>query len=281
MTNLNKKYQEFYDEIQISEERKEKIYENIMESKKQKKVYLKPIFITVVLIVFIALGSLGLVYAEEIKNAFNTIRIFHSNKDNSRVTTIKSNAIAEINYEADIPEADVVVEEERIKGIKNKEYTIQELEELLGIKLLKSEYYKKEKLEQYYTEKVDNKISRASFLLENFTNAKYFKKGKLEDKEDVYTMSISFVTKYCPAHEQEIDMEITGEYREDVYYIDALDTTVYIMKLGLEDNVWGTGNWIVRFDYHNIHYKIEAHMYNKNEEEKTNALATILNSLHL
>lgn len=273
-------YKKTMQKINLSSSKKEEIYENIIKNG-NKKNHFKPVLIATVVCIFVLLGTLGFVYAEEIKNAFNTIRIFHSNKENSRVTTIKSSAIAEINYEADIPEAKVVLESEREKGIKNKEYTIQELEELLGIKLLKSEYYKKEKLEQYYTEKVDNKISRASFLLENFTNAKYFKKGKLEDKEDVYTMSISFVTKYCSTHEQEKIVEITGAYREDTYYIKALDTTAYILKHTLEDNLWGTGNWIVCFDYQNIRYSMRVQWYNKNEEEKTSALATILNSLYL
>lgn len=269
-------YKKIMQKIKISKVKKEEIFSKIMEEKLEKKRHLKLVFITTCLLVFLILGSLGLVYAEEIKNTFNTIKIFHSS---SKETIITSNVIVEINYEADIPEAQPILAEERQNGKKNNEYTFQELEDLLEIKLLKSEYYKKEKLEQYFTEKVDNKISRASFDLENFTNAKEIKKGKIEDLEDRYTMSFSLTTKYASTDIKENSKEVWSGYREDTYYIQALDTSAYIFKRNIENTI--LDDWSVRFDYENIHYTFWLHMYNKEEKEKTETMVKILESLHL
>lgn len=262
-------YKKVMNKIKLPGERKEEIYENIM-SKQRKMSYLKPIFITSIISLVVLVGALGTVYAEEIKEAINTIFIKKVHNEENHTTKLEGNILAEINYDANIPEANPKTLDERRKGNLNQYFTYEELETKLGIPLLKSEYFKRKNLYQELTEKEDGKITRASFNIENFMDTK-------ERVDGNHMFSFYLKTKYLQNQDNSL-FSVSGRVTDEQYHISSLDTMAYIFKFhdGYRDQMWK-----VFVIYQNIIYQFEFNFIRKESNEMWEETIRILESLYL
>lgn len=242
---MKKEYNEFISLVNVSEKLDQKVLDKTINKKKTIN-YLKPVLISCAVII---VSIMGIVYADDIIKTFNTLR-YNYNKEANR-TEIHSDAIAEINYDADIPET----ERGKFDELELGNYTYEELEKLLGIKLLKSKLFKNNTIHQYITRKVDNKISSASFGISNLMNYDFKSKYNLPDDwhDEIFEMTFSFKTKY---YEKELTNSalndtkfwISGYPETEEYYIKNLNTSALIIIFGFGKNC------IIQFDYDNISY---------------------------
>ena len=263
MINLNKRYKETFNRISLSKERSNVIYQNIILKEKKNKIFFRyAIGCTITL--FVIMGGLGIVYAKEIKNFMQGLKKVQINENK---VSLESDSLAEINYDANLPEAEVKSVIDQKNGIINNNYTFRELEELLGVKLLKSEYFKTDALYQFLTKKVDNKISYAVFDLKNFTQE--------EKYNDEYNMTIRIITKYNE-NPSGTYMEAVG-FKTEEYYISSLNTTAYIFKPFNE--TISTQSWLVSLVFNNIHYDFSFRFVNKDDSYRNEQIIKILESL--
>lgn len=265
------KYKEFFDDLLIENDKKEKIYFNIVNKKNNKfnfkLAYVMPIFIFSLFV--------GIVFADEIKSTFNTLIVKHVEKENDngeKYDTIiyKSGSLAEINYNADLPIVD--------NSTDYNYYTINEIENKLGISFLKSDLIKNKNIAQLTTIKKDNKISFAVFkifnayneipLYENESETQYGKESVICD------IVISLKTKYSTNEKLEEWSSGSKVVSISEKYVKSLDTTVLIKKHEGLDSLRE-----VLFDYDNIRYSISLTIpYGLDSDTELNKF---LESLHI
>lgn len=256
--------------IQLSEKKKEEIYMNTIENlnRKNKKYYFKPILFATIICVFVLIGTLGTVYAEEIKEAINTIFIKRTHDDDSNYTKLEADTLVEINYDADIPEYNPQVSYEK----EGKDYSYEELENLLGIKLLKSDLFKKKLLYQEKTDKLNGKISSVWFSIKDFMESS-------QKFDGIYDMNISFLTQYASEEEKNSPLfQGIGSYEEDQYYINSLNTTAYFIKSHAGHD---SQSWSVMFIYQNVYYRFSFDFMREDHASMQEEVINILESLHL
>lgn len=260
MKKLNKKTKEVFNKIKISDSRSNEIMTEILDSKK-KSFILKPIIISCFAIM---ICMIGIVYAEEIVSTFNTFR-FKMN-DKKGALDMYSDAIAEIDYDANIPEA----ERESLdkNGKYNNYYSYEDLEGLLKIKLLKSSYFGNNLLHQRTTKKVNNKIAAASFGIENFTNSNLNSQTNLPDdwKIEFFNMSFSFKTKFATEDIKEnysYSFFTGGDSQTEEYYIKNLKTSALLIFTNHSKHC------IVKFDYDNISYFFDLSFFGNWDSDST------------
>lgn len=139
MKKNNKNYKKLFNSLIIENEKKEKIYSNILNSK-ERKTYFKFAYIipAIILVLFT-----GIVFADDIKFTFNTLVVKKIEKENSKgekfnTLIYKSDSLAEINYDADLPVTD---------SINNYNYyNIDEIENKLGITFVKNNMIKNKEM---------------------------------------------------------------------------------------------------------------------------------------
>ena len=217
---------------------------------------------------FIIICSLGVTYAGEIKNIINEFIITHHEEKHS--TTIETNAVVNLNGDDDIPEKEFENYNEKNDDFEDRLYSFSKLEQLLGIRILKSEYYKNDVLYQYVTNKINNKISYAMFGIENFT------KSDVHDKQ--LQMSFTLITKNASDEEKEkLRYQISGAYREEEYFIDNLNTTAYIIKPYQDHNE--SRRYQIILDYDNIRYDFNLYFYQRTLDEAEQEVRNLLESL--
>lgn len=272
---LENNYKKVMKKIKLSQEKKDEIYEKIL-NKQVKKNYFNPIVIAIVICLVTVFGTLGTVYAEEIKNAINTILMKRTYNEEKHATKLESNGLAIINYNANIPEVESKTKEEISKGIVNEYYSYEELEKLLEIKLLKSDYFKNNMLYQNHTKKENGKISEAGFSIKNFTDVK-------GDLDNVYSMGIYIKTKYAPEEIQNLPYyEISGSFLEEEYFIKSLNTNAYIFKTDCSNSSsCFVQTWQIKFVYENICYSFKFQFINETTEFIRSEIFNILESLYL
>lgn len=260
-------YKKVMNKIKLPLEKKEEIYEKIM-SKQRKMPYLKPIFITSIISLVVLVGALGTVYAEDIKEAFKNIinpNVTRKENKENKKTEFYSNGISEINYDADIPET-------KQYNPENPVYTYEELETKLGIPFLKSEYMGLQDINLSYVAKEKGKLAEAKFSIANYGNGE---KPKVR-----FNFSFAILTKYADKEKlEESRFRAQGNFENKEHYINALNTTAYIIK---SDNTF-----TALFDYQSVRYTLQLtnrQIYETIEEERNKTWEygiQILESLYL
>ncbi len=253
--------------INLSSSKKAEIYEYIIKNA-NKKNHFKPVLFATIICIFILLGTLATVYAEEIKDTI--VNIFTSNvtrkiDKEKKKTEFYSNSIVKINYDADIPETEQY-------DTKNPTYTYQELETKLGIPFLKSDFIGLEEISISYVKKQEGKIAEARFSVANYKNG--------ERPVERCWISFSLLTKYA---DQDLLKKsrhrAQGNFENAEYYIHSLNTMAYIIK---SDNVF-----TAIFDYKGVQYTLRfqnRQMYETLEDEIKETYEkgiAILDSLYL
>lgn len=249
---LNKKYKDTFNNIKVDDESKRKILEEILTHKKTRMYYPKMVLASLTIIVlFITVG----VFAIEKGNLFKTLNVRYENNNGELDTYLNSDATAELNYKANIPEVDSSV-------MGNHNYDFEDLENRLDIKLLKSDLFGDKKLRQVITEKVDGNISCAQFFLEMLEHEKYV----------IARYSISLKTKYYNKDGNLDNLPYSHNSRE--YYIKNLETMAVI-------SYDSPNSYRIAFDYDNISYGFIIFSKNNNDGEKEifNEIDYLLNSL--
>lgn len=244
-------YKNVISKIKLPEERKEEIYNSVI-NKQKKRQYFKPVFITATIAFVILIGTLGTVYAEEIKTVFtnivNSTIVKKENKEKRKVE-FYSNGISEVNYDANIPET-------KQYDPKNPNYTYEELETELGIPFLKSDYLGLEDIHLTYVEKKKEKLAEAEFSIANY--------GHGENPKVRWQFSFAILTKYAEQKRlEESRFRAQGNFEQVEYYIQSLYTTAYIVK---KDNTF-----TAIFDYCDVRYTLvvlNKQIYESLEEER-------------
>jgi len=261
MKNINNFYKDEFEKIDISNEKRDEINNQIknkyMLSQRRKKTI---ICLSSIFLVFIV--SISIVYADEIKEFINTFKIIvTTDKDGNKVTEARSEDYRkELNYDADFPE---------INSIDNKngsQYSIKQLEEGLNIKILKSDLIKNDKVKIRLLTKEKGKISSGHFFLKDILN----------DYERRIDVNISFVTKYYP------DNSYTGWKSSDSlkstkYYIKNLNADAYILTFNGDANA--IGHYDILLIYDNISYRFNATIIDYDYEKQKQFVEDFLNSL--
>lgn len=260
MDNLNKKTKETFDNIKLSDKRSNEIMLDIINKKHKKtRMFLKPIIISSFILLF---GIFGIVHADDIVRTFNTFRYKFNGVD---YVERKSFGTVELNYDADIPE---VLPNGDIKNT----YSFEEVEKKLGIKLLKSKYFKKDTLGGGSTKK-NGKIADIGFSIKNFTD--YDLEKDHQRYIEMFTYSAYMKTKYS---DDLNDYDFFGGAMDkpEEYYIKSLDTTALIITYNR-----GKG-YHVMFDYDNVRYTLHFDFLCE-PDKRDNAykrVTDILESLH-
>ncbi len=265
MSSLNEKYKETFDKINISDDKSKKVYNSILK-KTGKFSLLRPVFISIIIILCIV--GIGAVYAKDISSALNSFIITkkHDEKGNIRIET-HSSARPEINYDANLPEVEI---KDANDILTHNQYSFEELEDLLNIKILRSKFFKNDKLVQIETKKVDNKIAYTSFGLQNFTNVKV--------EEGQYGMAFCIITKYATEEIEKSKKSSFGEKnRTELYYIKSIGTEALIIKGVLPESK--VQEWRIEFDYSEIHYSFDLMFVGLEPEEMEIKTIEILESL--
>lgn len=261
MNKLNKETKEVFNNIKLSDSRSNEIMTEILDSKK-KSFILKPIIISCFAIM---ICMFGIVYAEEIVNTFNTFRFMMNDKKGA--LDMYSDAIAEIDYDADIPEAERESANDKKNGKYNNYYSYEDLEGLLKIKLLKSSYFGNNLLHQRTTKKVNNKIAAASFGIENFTNSNLNSQTNLPEDWQIeyFNMSFSFKTKFATEDIKENYSYsfYKGEGNTEEYYIENLKTSALLIFSNHSKHC------IVKFDYDNVSYFFDLSFFGNWDPDST------------
>ena len=278
MKNLSKSARETFDNISLSKKQEERILNNILE-RKNNICFAKPIIIGSILISFGA--TLGIVYADDIKRMFNTLIIKeeikeNNNGDNYTIVKSKSEGIIRIKDNANIDNLN------KIKSNNKIELKLNDLENELGVKILKSTLYPFEYITQESIELKNNKITQASFSISNISNElpdEITEAGELQFYRD-YTecnMNIYFKTQFFDSSDTSLNSIAPRGTRTENYYINKLDTTALIVKFEPEENS-RSKVWDIIFDYKNITYKFTFFFHGTDPKSE---ITRILNSLEL
>ena len=135
-------------------------------------------------------------------------------------------------------------------------YTFEEVEELLGIELLKSSSFKEEKMFLRRLYKSDDKIAYLELTIPNVFQVDTKDEMDYLKGEGLYAnFGIVIQTKYLDSDEPMLELAIDENDELSEYHIKNLDTTASILN-------WSQGRYLndkryVIFEYDGIIYKAE------------------------
>jgi len=269
MKNIKKRICDDINSIIPDDKRKKEIYINIIETKNKKKFIFKPVLATC-LIILCFISVIGIVYADEIENTFRNLVVKYIEKENEEgykysKTEILNCGVKEINYDANIP-----IEDSETADDKN--YSYEELEELLGITILKNKHFKNNIIQQKHIEKKDGKISVAGFGITNVMNINY-KNIDHTKQYEFHHLTFGFRTKYA-TDDCDKSWYSFDKSKFDEYYIEKLDTKAVVINKGF-------GHYTYKFDYDNIDYNLHFMFIpsrNWTEEKKEQRIKEIIES---
>lgn len=252
----NKTIKNIYKNVHTSKELDKKIFNNTI-YKKEKHSNLNKILITTSIIVIISTISIGVVFADDIKETIknyffttrtHTIKISDSKEEKSITPQLVVKDLKEVNYDADLEEYRYTYDNEQTISKK-------ELEEKLGINFLTSDNLKNDKVTIERIEKENSKISEGRFWIRDA-----FKLEKINNKKSSITFEFRFITKYSSSRSYTILLGLTKyDINRNVTtkYIDNLDTDAYFFVTKKDFNDDTVSNQIfAAFVYDNVGYKL-------------------------
>lgn len=261
MKNINDFYKDEFKKIDISNEKRDEINNQIknkyMLSQRRKKTI---ICLSSIFLVFIV--SISIVYADEIKEFINTFKIIvTTDKDGRKIIQAKSDDYRKIiNYDADFRE--ITPSESK----NSKEYTLSEIEKMLNIKVLRSNFLKNYTTKQFALTKESGKIATAQFIIPN----------ALTEKKKKIQMRFSFVTKYYP-DESYSGWKSSDSLKNSKYFIENLKSDAYILTINGEMGTIGHYNILLIYD--DILYNFTITIIEENQEKQKQFVEDFLNSL--
>lgn len=235
MKNFNKKYKEFINSINLSDNDYQEIKKNILLNNPKKFSFKLKYALLLFLMLFISV--FGIAFAGEIKQKVNNY-IFKINEQKSTNIYNKEEIISipmlqvknfkELNYYAEIE-----AKEQNTDIIKT--ISIDELEDKLKIKILKSYHLKNNNLNIHYLEKIDNKVAGGLLVINDAF--------KITNKKSKINFDIQFNTKFSQMYPDGFPllMGATPFDTKDLIikkYLSNLETEVYFFstKKDIDDN---------------------------------------------
>lgn len=304
-----KKIQDFYknefSNISLDSDNSKKIYESIINKKKNNN-YLKVSF---AIITVIAIGFFGVINAETIKEQVKQIWYHHvvDVDNNEYINPDYENIIKDIN-QIDYEEINQEIALNKCKsdlydkyvdefsGLDlttnpcYKEYTYDAYEDDLKVKLVRSTISDKSRLVLKIVEKEDNKISYIQLYSPNITNVLLDKQDKYEPYEtndDNTKFDLSIIIK-TPYYKEKTENEEEKDYYSQAkkmhwdmkeYNIDKLNTKALVYETTPEG--WRTPNYVIDFVYDNILYEINMKINNIEKYPFDKEIDRILNSFYV
>ena len=304
-----KKIQDFYknefSNISLDSDNSKKIYESIINNKKNNN-YLKVSF---AIITVIAIGFFGVINAETIKEQVKQIWYHHvvDVDNNEYINPDYENIIKDIN-QIDYEEINQEIALNKCKsdlydkyvdefsGLDlttnpcYKEYTYDAYEDDLKVKLVRSTISDKSRLVLKIVEKEDNKISYIQLYSPNITNVLLDKQDKYEPYEtndDNTKFDLSIIIK-TPYYKEKTENEEEKDYYSQAkkmhwdmkeYNIDKLNTKALVYETTPEG--WRTPNYVIDFVYDNILYEINMKINNIEKYPFDKEIDRILNSFYV
>ncbi len=200
MNRLKKEYIDNINNIIFTDEKNNYLKKETINRYKKKKKKENIVFSLMIMISILLIGT-GVSYAEEIRDTINKVIIKINNtktKSESNYTEykIESTSKKELNYEANLkePKCEKVIND--YIGISENDecyslYTYEELEKELGIKLLKNDLFKDNRMILIKVSRVDGKISYIKLRMPNPMNGE-----KNSNKSTKVWVEIAMRTKY-------------------------------------------------------------------------------------
>ena len=238
MKKIDKMTKKFFDELSVSEIKKNDIYDNIVNKKEKYKFHH---LVTAVSCCFILLiGIFSVVYAEQIGDIFNTLKVKYLEKtvDNKKyiVPNVKSDSQAVINYKADL--------------VNGESYSYEELSDKLGINILRNSLFKKNNFTITCNEKKDNNIGFLVLKMDNALDEQPKYKGGYYRDVILVRFEVIIATKYA---ERKAGRTYSYFTKSEEFFINNLNTKAILIRM---NGVYSDNMWEVRFDYNNISYHL-------------------------
>ena len=225
MKKFENMYKKYMDNVELSNNELNIIKDNII-NKNSKKFIFKPAYITPILICIVAVGLISVSATSIVKHFNVTIEDREGEKE------VYKNALSDAKIDLDVT-SDILK--------KDSYYSSDDIENLLGIKILKTKKIKTNMFKLTNLIDKDNKIAVANFWNVN------------DNKSNVALDDISFAfeinTKYS---DKNPELSVVGSTDLENYYIKSLDTEAVIIY---SKNT--AGPLLSNFVYDNITYSIE------------------------
>lgn len=220
MKNFNKKYKKFIDSVNLTDEEYCEIKRNVVLNKKRNINFKLKYAVILIFVVFISV--LGVTYADKIIEHYTIVTNENLPIEESLGNTVVSNARLNKDFSKDLFK-------------EGEYYTYDEIEEKLGQKILKHEYYDSELFVVNFVEIEKGMLARAGFSLVNKDKTKMFGRNEF---------GFVIKTNYFTGRS---GLSVAGELRYEEYHIESLNTKAIIVKLGKP---------IINFTYENIAYSV-------------------------
>lgn len=225
MKKFENMYKKYMDNVELSNNELNIIKDNII-NKNSKKFIFKPAYITPILICIVAVGLISVSATSIVKHFNVTIEDREGEKE------VYKNALSDAKIDLDVT-SDILK--------KDSYYSSDDIENLLGIKILKTKKIKTNMFKLTNLIDKNNKIAVANFWNVN------------DNKSNVALDDISFAfelnTKYS---DKNSELSVVGSTYLENYYIKSLDTEAVIIY---SKNT--AGPLLSNFVYDNITYSIE------------------------
>lgn len=225
MKKFENMYKKYMDNVELSNNELNIIKDNII-NKNSKKFIFKTAYITPILICIVAVGLISVSATSIVKHFNVTIEDREGEKE------VYKNALSDAKIDLDVT-SDILK--------KDSYYSSDDIENLLGIKILKTKKIKTNMFKLTNLIDKDNKIAVANFWNVN------------DNKSNVALDDISFAfeinTKYS---DKNSELSVVGSTDLENYYIKSLDTEAVIIY---SKNT--AGPLLSNFVYDNITYSIE------------------------
>lgn len=230
MKETKNKFIKDFQIINLTEFEQEKIKDNIYHKYKnhQKR---KKYILSFSIILFICLTYIGVSFADEINEYFKVKDITCKNGETSTIGRAKLERKI-INYDADIPEHKA--------SDKPIEYTFQEIEDLINIKLVKNSKIPDDKINLRNCIKENGKIASISFN-HPFTHG----------KDNRINYNASLITKYHTGNDIS-EWNTENNLSADEFILKKLNTKVYILQF--RDEPWTSSMYQFIFIYDDVTY---------------------------
>ncbi len=266
MRNLKDEMEKEYKNVDITDEKSDVIFNNILNIHNKKKKT-KVVLFNTSLVLIIMIFGFGITYAEELKQSFNNLRVKYFQKviDDKEIfmTDVKSDSKATINSKAEL-------------FLDNK-YSYNDLTTKLGINILNNSLFKKK---DFTIKNIEKKEDNIGFLLLGIDNVFDEHPDEITEEGNIYNheyincnFEVSIATEYS---EREPGRVYSSSNKIEEIYISSLDTKAIAARLGGEfsDTIWD-----VRFDYNNISYHLELFFFTSGNHR--DELLKILNSFNI
>lgn len=232
MNNLEKKYKEKINSIDLPNERKDYLKGKLIKEYR-KKEKIKNFFLSSLIVFSILLVGTGIAYADDIKNSINKVitKIYNGKSSNGSNFTnykIESDAIKDLNYDANLRDPKCEKPINDYEGINENDecyslYSYEELESELGIQLLKNDLFKDNRIILNKVSRIDGKISYIKLRMPNPM------KGKMNSNESTDVLvEIAIRTKYNKNNNNNIwETILPSEKNIREYNIESIKCKVY------------------------------------------------------